>query len=202
MQTARPHPPRTRSIVWISIFALIVITLVLFGACNPTPDTSSRQAPATASPSPSPLGSPPIEADTPIVVKGGGSVDLDFNENIFPGATPKCATCKISSVTLEQIPPAGSPISSPTPVQCTFTGDPTISVETANGNDKVTIKGTSSGVEIDFNASMYPGIITSCGDARKHHSQNGVITGVKLNGQGCSGCTVFKRCKIEVTVSQ
>ena len=202
MQTARPRPPRTRSIVWISIFALIVISLVLFGACNPTPETTNRQAPATASPSPSPVGSPPIEADTPIVVKGGGSVDLDFNENIFPGATPTCTNCKIKEVTLTQIPPTGSPISSPTPVQCTFTGDPTISVETSNGNDKVTIKGTNNRVEIDFNAGRYPGIITSCGDARKHHSQSGVITGVKVNGQGCSGCTVFKRCKIDVTVSQ
>lgn len=203
MQPAQPRPPKTRTVVCIGIFALTVITLGLFGACSSAPETSTRQQQPIATPSPTPLASPPLEAETPIVVKGGGSIDLDFDENVFPGTTPKCPDCKITTVTLLQIPPPGPiPSPSPTPVPCTFTGDPTISVETAGNTDDITIKGTNSGVEIGFDSGRYPGIITACGDARKHHSQNGVIKGVKVNNQPCEGCTVFRRCKIDVTVSR
>jgi hypothetical protein len=206
MQPAQPPNHRNHTAVWLGILALLVIASTLIGACKTEPGPQ----PGVPSPSPSPQGSPGptgspvyLRGDTPIVVKGGGSIDLDFDDNAFTGMPkPMCANCRITKVELEQIKDTGQPIP-PAPVltQCPFTSAPTVTVETNGNQDDIAIKSTAGGVEIEFPGAQYPGVITECGDAKKHHSKNGVIKDVKVNGTSCAGCTGnWKRCKVVIHV--
>ena len=196
------QPPRSRThivVVGLCMFALLMITVSLGGGCRQEPSRGEQVAP-TPPPTPRPTEAPP--ADTPIIVKGGGSIDLDFNGTIFSGTTPACTNCRIKAVELTQIKNTGEPIGTSTPTQCSFTGDPTIKIETRGSIDDVTVKGTSTSVEIGFTAASYPGVVSECGDDKKYHSTDGKITGVKVNGNACSGCSNWKRCKVDITVER
>ena len=184
-------------VVGLCMFALLVITVSLGAGCSKAPSPGAQ----TTSPSPSPSPAEIPRADTPIVVKGGGSIDLDYVDTIFTGTPPACTNCTIKSVTLEQIKDTGQPIP-PTPVltDCPFTGDPTILIETRGNSDNVTVRGTSNNVQIDFPARKYPGVISACGDEKKRHSKDGEIKKVKVNGTTCGGCSKWKRCKVVITV--
>ena len=210
MQPAQPPVHRSHTAIWLGVLALLVIASTLIGGCKKEPGPQ----PGVPSPSPSPQASPtgpggtPTEVlgDTPIVVKGGGSIDLEFNETIFPGtSTAVCANCKIKSVTLEQIKDTGQPIpTTPEPKICQFQGEyPEIRIRTKNNANDITVVGKNNGtVEIGF-GNKYPGVISECGDERKHHSNLGEIKGVSINQNpdDCEGCgNNPKRCKIVVTV--
>ena len=197
------QPPANRThvvVVGLCMFALLVITVSLGGGCSTTPPPAKE---AQAAPSPTPTGSPLVPpGDTPIIVKGGGSIDLDFSETVFTGTPPACTGCSIEKVELEQIKETGQPIP-PTAVltPCTYTGDPTVTIETQGNSDNVTVTGTSNTVKIDFPVLKYPGVINSCGDPRKFHSKDGEIKKVKVNGTECGGCAGnSKRCKVLITV--
>ena len=200
------QPPANRNhifVVGLCMFALLIITVGL-GGCNGTPSqNSSVTTNPTPTPTPPPKDSP--RGDTPIVVKGGGSVDLDFDENAYPGAgNPVCPGCKITSVTLQQLPPGNQPVTS-APVACTPTGGGEITevlIDTAGGadNHNVTVKKTT-GVEIVFNRDKYKEVVNDCGEERKHHAHAGVIQGVKVNGTACTtGCDRWQRCKVTIHV--
>jgi len=211
MDTKQLRANRTHIVaVGLGIFALLVITVMLEVSCN-KPDGTPRQLTATPTPSPTPLGSPtevPPGGDTPIIVKGGGSIDLDYNETLFTGTPLTCANCTITSLTLDQIPKTGDP-PNPSPTPCTFPSPSTeISIETNHGNqDGITIKSTPGvGVQIiPALHSTYGDFITECGDEKKHHSVSGEIQHIRVvgvAGHECDGCNGNKkRCKIEVTVS-
>ena len=200
MNPIQPQTNRTHIVVvCLSIFALLVV-VGLSGACAGRPDSSG--ATSSPSPTPTPTGSPrALDGDTPIIVKGGGSIDLDFNTDVFTGTTPSCTNCRITRVDLEQIKDKGEPIpQTPVLTQCTFTGPPTIRILTKGGTDNVTVNSITGGVVIDFDAAKYPGIITECGDAKKHHSKDGEIENVTVNGTSCGGCSKWKRCKVSIHV--
>src|SRR5688572_7375916 len=148
-------------VVGLCMFALLVITVSLGGGCSKAPSPGAQTT--TPSPTPTPKESP--EADTPIVVKGGGSIDLEFADSVFTETPPSCTNCRVTKVMLEQIKDTGQPIP-PTPVltDCPFTGDPTILIETRRNSDDVTVKAIANTVQIDFPAAKYPGVITACGD--------------------------------------
>jgi len=194
---------RTRLIVLgLSFFALLVITVLLGVSCN-KPDTPQR--PVKASPSPTPSGTPtslPF-GDTPIIVKGGGSIDLEYDEAIFTGNPLTCSTCTIKSVTLDQIPDAGQK-PSPSPSPCTLPSPiPDITIETKNNKDDITIVSIAGGgVQIKPKAgSTYDDLITECGDEKKHHAVDGEIKKIKVGNDECGGCTGNKkRCRIEILV--
>ena len=200
MQPKQPRSKRTRILVLaLSIFALLAL-IASFGGCNREP--TNRPTPQTqASPtsSPVPEATQGTEGDTPIVVKGGGSIDLDFDENAYTGSGNICVGCKITSVTLQQLPPPGQPSTS-LPTQCPFTGsDRKIKIETAGNND-ITVEQNTLGVEIGFDKSKYPAVVNACGDEKKHHSHPGVIQHVKLNGTECTVCSTPQRCKVVIHV--
>src|SRR5215510_7290076 len=92
------QPPANRNhlvVVGLCIFALLVITVGLGSGCGTTPSQDARVTTnPTPTPTPTPKESP--RGDTPIVVKGGGSIDLDFNEDVFRGTPPACTNCKIT----------------------------------------------------------------------------------------------------------
>ena len=202
MNPIQPRANRTHIVVvGVSIFALLVITVILGGACN-RPGPAQPQATGSPTPTPSPTGSPrSLDGDTPIIVKGGGSIDLDFNPDVFTGTTPSCTNCRITKVELEQIKDKGEPsLPAPTPTQCTFTGPPTVSILTKGGAENVTVNSITGGVVINFNDAKYPGIVTECGDAKKHHSKDGEIEGVTVNNVPCQGCSKWKRCKVLIHV--
>jgi hypothetical protein len=207
MQPIQPRSKRTRILVLsLSIFVLLAL-IASFGGCNREP--VNRLTPqAQASPTPTPQGTPPTktDGDTPIVVKGGGSIDLDFDEAIFAGAIPTCTTCKITSVELEQIRDKGQSIpQTPIFTQCLPTPLPNpipqIKVQTLFGIANVNITSGISGVTIDFSEGSYPGVIDQCGDPRKHHSEATII-GVKVGDKTCEGCTKWKRCKVIIKYSK
>jgi hypothetical protein len=195
------QPPAKSShivVVGLCMFALLVITVSLGGGCSQAPSPRS-QTTTTPTPTPTPKDSP--RADTPIIVKGGGSIDLDFEDGVFSGTPPACTGCSISRVALQQIKDTGNPIDPPVdPVPCDFTGDPTIKIETRGSIDDVTVQGTSNTVQITYPAANYTGVISECGDEKKRHSTDGKITAVKVNGTPCTGCTNWKRCKVMITV--
>ena len=204
MQPAQPPNHRTHNAIWFCLLALLVIAPSLLGSCKTEP---SRNQPLSASPSPTPQGTPGpnggseyLRGDTPIVVKGGGSIDLDFDDNAYTGTgNPTCVGCKITSVTLQQLPPAGQPTTS-APVPCTLTAaDPEIKVKTAGGSHDITVKKVTSGVEIAFAKPNYPAVVNACGDEKKRHSQSGVIQQVTVNGNTCAGCS-GPRCKVVIHV--
>ena len=202
MEPIQPPPRRTHFVVvGLCMFALLIITVGL-GGCNGTPSQNSQVTTnPTPTPTPPPKDSP--RGDTPIVVKGGGSIDLDFDENAYPGAgNPLCPGCKITSVTLQQLPPGNQPIASQ-PVTCTPSPNAEITevlIETAGGNHNVTVK-KNNGVEIVFDRRKYPAVVNDCGDEKEHHGHSGVIQGVKVNtNTTCSGCTQWQRCKVTIHV--
>jgi hypothetical protein len=195
--------PRNRTrivVVGLCMFALLVITVGL-GGCNGTPSqNSSVTTNPTPTPTPPPKDSP--RGDTPIIVKGGGSIDLDFEEDAYPGSgNPLCPGCKITSVTLQQLPPGNQPVTS-VPVTCTPSGAEIteVLIQTAGGNHDVTVKKTT-GVEIVFDKPKYPEVVNDCGEEKKHHAHAGVIQGVKVNGTACTtGCDRWQRCKVTIHV--
>lgn len=203
MQPAQPPNHRTPTAFWFGLLALLVIAPSLLMSCNGSgrnQRTDSSPSPQ-ASPTPTPEGgSEYLRGDTPIVVKGGGSIDLDFDDNAYTGTgNPTCVGCKITSVTLQQIPNTGQPTTS-SPVPCSLpAGDPEIKVKTAGGSHDITVKKVTSGVEVAFAKANYPAVVNACGDEKKRHSQSGVIQQVTVNGNTCSGCS-GPRCKVVIHV--
>ena len=199
MQPAQPPAHRSHRVFWLGILASLVIASSLFGGCKTEPPQ-----PGSPTPTPTPqLGDTDQRGDTPIVVKGGGSIDLEFDDKIFTAtAKPVCVNCKIKSVTLEPIKDTGQPIiPKPSPELCGVGEITKVRIETKhNANDIVVMK-VDNGVEIDPDDN-YPGVISECADERKHHSRYGEIKGVKVNNslEDCGGCTNWKRCKIVVRV--
>jgi|GEM_PF-6623535 len=184
-------------VVGLCMFALLVFTVSLGAGCRQEPSPKAQ----TTTPSPSPTPKEIPEGDTPIVVKGGGSIDLDYVDTVFTGTPPSCTNCSITRVTLQQIKGTGEPIHPPVqPVECRLPSNPEITIETKNNSDNVTVKGTSNSVKIDFPAAKYPGVITACGDEEKRHSKDGEIKKVKINGTECGGCRNWKRCRVVISV--
>jgi len=207
MQPKQPRAKRTRIIVLsLSIFVLLALIANLGGCSKEPASRPTPQALASPTPTPKPEGTPKIDGDTPIVVKGGGSIDLDFDDRYFTGSPIKCAGCTITSVELEQIEDTGKPIpSSSTFTQCLPTPLPSpippITVKTFFGIADLAIT-SDDGVTIEFKEKDYPGVINHCGDPKKHHSQHGRITGVKVGDDTCKGCTTWKRCKVIIKYSR
>jgi hypothetical protein len=213
VDTKQLSPNRSRIIaIAVCIFALLVFTLMLAVSCR-KPDVPPRQvttATPTPNPSPSPSGSlVPLSGDTPIIVKGGGSIDLEYQDDHFTGNPLTCSNCTITSLTLDQIPEKGQH-PNPSPVSCSIPSPSAafeISIETnQNNKDGITIKNIPGvGVQIIPAAgSTYDDVITECGDEKKHHSVDGEIKKINVDGQElpCNRCNGNKkRCKIELKVS-
>jgi hypothetical protein len=202
MQPKQPRTKRTHLVVgYISIFALFALIASL-GGCNKTPVDHTERGPASASPKPT--GTPESgKADTPIVVKGGGSIDLDFDDNAYSNTpNPVCMGCRITKVELEQIRETGQPIpQNPVITQCPFQSAPTVAIETAGHQADISVNSINGGVQIAFIDAQYPGVITECGDAKKHHSRTGVIQDVKVNNVSCEGCRGNPhRCRVVIHV--
>ena len=203
MQPAQPPNHRTPTAFWFGVLALLVIAPSLLMSCNGSgrnQRTDSSPSPQ-GSPTPTPEGGTQyLRGDTPIVVKGGGSIDLDFDDSAYTGTgNPTCVGCKITSVTLEQLPPAGQPATA-SPVPCTLpAADPEIKVKTAGGTHDITVKKVTNGVEVAFPKANYPSVVNACGDEKKRHSHAGVIQQVTVNGNACSGCS-GPRCKVVIHV--
>lgn len=186
-------------VVGLCMFAILVITVSLGGGCRRQEPSPKAQ---TTSPSPTPNPAETPEGDTPIVVKGGGSINLEFADTVFTGTPPSCTNCSVTSVTLQQIKKTGDPIDPAVdPVQCRLPSNPEITIETKNNSDNITVKGTANTVQINFPAAKYPGVITACGDEEKRHSKDGEIKKVKVNGTECGGCSNMKRCKVVISVN-
>lgn len=204
MHPIKPRPNRTHVILAsLGIFALLATTVILQASCDrPAGPPGQATTTSTPTPTPAPSGTPtrPLDGDTPIIVKGGGSVDLDFNENVFYGTPPACTNCRITKVELEQIKDTGQPIPAPSPIPCTLPAQPTIKILTKQNADDITVRSTQTGVSIEFAEAKYPGIVTECGDAKKHHSKDAEIEGVTINNVACTGCTKWKRCKVLIHV--
>jgi len=203
MDPVQRRANRTRILIGgLSLFALLFVTLLLGVSCN-KPDTQQNPAAATPTPTPNPSLSPsslPTSGDTPIIVKGGGSIDLDFDDNVFTGGTPSCTNCRITRVDLEQIKDKGQPISTPVLTPCPFTGPATVKILTKGGGDNITVSTIAGpGVVINYNSVNYPGVVTECGDPVKHHSE-GEIENVTVNDNPCGGCTKWKRCKVHIHI--
>ena len=205
MHPNKPPANTTRVILAsFSIFSLLVITVMIASCAKPDGPPGQVTGTASPTPTPTPTGSPsslPLDGDTPIIVKGGGSIDLDFSDNVFYGTPPACSNCKITKVELEQIKDTGQP-NPPSPVltPCALPANPSIKIKAKQAADDITVKTTGTGVAIEYSAANYPGIVTECGDAKKHHSKDGEIEGVSINNVPCSGCTKWKRCKVLIHV--
>lgn len=199
MEPIQPPTRRTHFVVvGLCMFALLIITVGL-GGCSQEPPRGEQVTPSPR-PTPKPTDVPP--GDTPIIVKGGGSIDLDFDSTIFSGSPPACTNCSIESVTLEQIKETGQPIpTSPVLTECRLPANPVVTIETQGNADNVTITGTATTVKIDFPVTQYPGVLNACGDPKKFHSKDGEIKKVKVNGTECGGCAGnAKRCKVLIKV--
>jgi hypothetical protein len=201
MHPIKPPAKRTHVVLAsLSIFALLAITVMLQSSCDRPGGPPGK---ATATPTPTPTATPEkqiLDGDTPIIVKGGGSIDLDFNPAAFYGNPPACANCRITKVELEQIKDAGQPHTTPVLTPCTLPAQPTIKILTKQNRDDITVRTSGTGVSIEYSETQYPGIVSECGDPKKHHSKDGEIEGVSINNVPCGGCTKWKRCKVWIHV--
>jgi len=194
MLQTKPSANTTPTPRFLALLTLFVIAVVLNTSCNKdqNPRSDAVQQPA-ASPSPSarPSGSPPTKEETIIVIKGGGSVYLNFDEKVFlsDGATkPKyvCATC---DYTILEVGPLGGPFGPPCKIA---NQNSSMHIDAGGGNKDIKIKRTH-GLEIDFDTQEY-----AQNGANGHHSAHGHLKKIDVNPSLSCQCPTTGECEIHI----
>jgi len=180
---------------FLAILTLFAITAVLNTSCNKdqNPRSDAVQQPSP-SPSARPSGTPPVREDTIIVIKGGGSVDVNFDEKVFRSdgaAHPKyvCATCDYTELEV-------GPVSGPFGPPCKIANqNSSMHIDAGGGNKDIKIKrNPAHGLEIDFDNTEY--ILTG---TKPHHSANGHLKKIKVDPSSLScQCPTTVECEIHI----
>jgi len=196
MLPTKPSANTTPTALFIAMLTLFVITAVLNTSCNKdqNPRSDAVQQPG-ASPSPSarPSGTPPIREDTIIVIKGGGSVDLDFDEKVFVSdgsAHPKyvCAKCDYTELEV-------GPVSGPFGPPCKIANqNSSMHIDAGGGNKDIRIKrNPAHGLVIDFDNTEY--ILTG---TKPHHGAHGHLKKIDVNPSLSCQCPTTGECEIHI----
>ncbi len=189
----------------VSVFALLMIAIALFGGCNRgqpnrnvQPDPRASQSPTT---SPSPVSTPKPETepgDTPIVIKDG-TVYLDFNDThyVLDAQSTNPVTYLRSGRKLHYVSVQPQPESQnwPLPTICPVRNpSSTIKISAGGANNDLEVTGTSNTVKFVFDKVVYPPCQSHKGCNTANHIQH-----VRINtGRPCKVCTPNDRCEVTV----
>ena len=162
-----------------ALLTLCVMAAILTSSCNK--DQNSRreaiQPAASPRPSPNPSVKPKPEGETIIVIKGGGSVDVDFDKTYYVsnGATNPLMCVRNATIMEFEAGAANSP--GPfTP--CTISNqNSAITIDAGGGKKNIKIKRNSAhGLQIEFYKSEYQDTTGT-----KHHSPNAHLKKITVN---------------------
>ena len=198
--TAWSNATAAQKSLQIAVFALLIITAVVYSGCSKQHNTNQ-----TPPPSPGPTGSPAPEetpvpyGDTIIVIKDGTTT----LEKIYSGCTGtvsgnntkyECPGKQVSKIMIQ--PSAGaSPL--PTPIACAIT-EPNASIKIDAGGEendiKITNKTSQNKVLIEFRNDIYP--LTQAG---QHKSEDNDVWLVRIKkGSACGVCKPEDKCWVTV----